>query len=339
MNRSQGFSFDAANADSVDEREEEEIWEQEGLIYCAETEVPVNFGDSESGMEEVQNDDSTLRAIPQEIIDEAWSDLYDATRVWDITVPIRDTSVLVYGWNDLDATDFAQIDHVCAASFEQDQRPRDLESGGLVEGVSTDIREGGPTRARERKGEIRNAHEDDEEYGSDINAIEASRGLNLSRIGMDDPNLPADTDVAYDAVEYDVDVPSSDDLSPKSLKRPGSVNTPSMTRFIPGTTMEEADVDLQISMNGCADDHRVRVDKKDEERFPQDVEEIDHTSRVRRPPGVLDQDPCLRAPSVSDSTSNATTFSVDDPTGFKAAARYMKRKLDLSPERQLITLR
>jgi len=145
--------------------------ESDRLVEFAEVDVPVDFGDE---------GDDTLQSVSREVIGE-WSDEVDPTRIWDITVPIRETSVLSEGFkygddtggglDDLQGTDVVQFSgHKSMEMGEDDETPRRDDGKGRPR----DSRSRRESRANRTHGAI-----------PDTDPVERNRGLNISKIGLD----------------------------------------------------------------------------------------------------------------------------------------------------------
>jgi len=141
------------------------------LVEFAEVDVPVDFGDE---------GDDTLQPIPREVMEE-WSDEVDPTRIWDITVPIRETSVLSEGFgygedtggplDDMQGTDVIRYsEHKSMEMGEDDETPR------------RDDAKGNPWNSRSRRESRANRTHTP---GPDTEPVEIDRGLNISKIGLD----------------------------------------------------------------------------------------------------------------------------------------------------------
>jgi len=141
------------------------------LVEFAEVDIPVDFGDE---------DDDTLEAIPRAIIEE-WSDDVDPTRIWDITVPIRETSVLSDEFNFEDDISGPVDDQAAATSMRSSER-RSMEMADDDEIPRRDCGE-------QRPGMSRNQRESElditQTAGPDRDPVETGRGLNISKIGLD----------------------------------------------------------------------------------------------------------------------------------------------------------
>lgn len=141
------------------------------LVEFAEVDVPVDFGDE---------DDDTLEAIPREIIEE-WSDDMDPTRIWDITVPIRETSVLSDGFNLEDDSSGQLYDEPAGISVQSSQ-DKSLEIGEDKETPRRDNGTGSPRKSRnQRESEMDMTNT----VCPDRDPVETGRGLNISKIGLD----------------------------------------------------------------------------------------------------------------------------------------------------------
>jgi hypothetical protein len=184
-------------------------------------------------------DDTTTRGrlvIPTEQKDTS-SDVtvegIQGTRFWDITVPIRETSVLSPRLA-LTGNETDRYDEVYAAGADLDNDTTTLGRPDIVENRNARPLEVGVTSTvcRKRKGEVqgaeRNDHQTDETSTSHSRSdeVEQSRGLKLSKLGVgmidmspiqaDEPDLPAESfDHAQDKVETEPQVLNS--RSPISL--------------------------------------------------------------------------------------------------------------------------
>jgi hypothetical protein len=113
------------------------------LVEFAEVDVPVDFGDE---------GDDTFQPIPREVMEE-WSDEVDPTRIWDITVPIRETSVLSEGFNfDDDAR--VQFDDVQGETLVQQTGQRSVCRVEDDKTPRPDKGKGRPSQSPGRKGRI-----------------------------------------------------------------------------------------------------------------------------------------------------------------------------------------
>jgi len=146
------------------------------LVEFAEVDVPVDFGDENSGDE----GGDTLQPIPPEMTEE-WSDDVDPTRIWDITVPIRETSVLSDGFNFEDDIS-GLIDVEAAETSVQSSQHKFPEIGEDEEAPRRDKGTGRPRKYRtQRESEM----DISQTAGPDRDPVETSRGLNISKIGLD----------------------------------------------------------------------------------------------------------------------------------------------------------
>lgn len=274
--------------DEDDEETHEEEFDR--LVEWAEVDVPVDFGDETNDVD----NDLTPRAevIPQEVeMTEVWSEGIDPTRVWDITVPIRETSVLSSG-NDFDENEVTQFDQICT-SFEEGIGDGTIRADGQFRPVSRpkDTEAGGSGEASGQYVIKENGNE------ADTDSIENSRGLNISKLGLG-------VDVsAGDAGEETADMA---DNTPEEHTLP--------------------------SIQGNERSSRVAVHPVEVQNDIDEVEEIDYTSRVRDPRSILTHDLPVQFNSLSSTATSSTAYkSEDDPHGFMAAEKYIKRKSPSTP--------
>jgi hypothetical protein len=159
------------------------------LVEFAEVDVPVDFGDGS---------DDTLPTIPREVMGE-WSDEVDPTRIWDITVPIRETSVLSEGFN-FDDDDGIRFDlHTGQRSIEDDKTPRPDRGKG---------------RPRKSQSQPESRANRSHTPGPGTDPVETNRGLNISKIGLDN--------------RFDISNPHA--MSPPA---PDQMESPSLEAHIP----------------------------------------------------------------------------------------------------------
>jgi hypothetical protein len=138
------------------------------LVEFAEVDVPVDFGDE---------GDDTLQPIPREVVEE-WSDEVDPTRIWDITVPIRETSVLSQGFNcDDDAG--VQFDDVQGETLVRQTGQRSIEDD------KTPRPDKGKGRPRKSQSQPESRANKSHTPGPGTDPVETNRGLNISKIGLD----------------------------------------------------------------------------------------------------------------------------------------------------------
>jgi len=260
------------------------------LVEFAEMEVPVDFGDED------MEDERTIKAISQEqeqeVIDPE-SDEVDPTRIWDITVPIRETSVLSDEPNS-DRRTMGQIDSLSgpssggsAASKQPDQAPTCRVQGKSKgsrsrSGISpeTDVMRGG--------------HHPD--------PVEIDRGLNISKIGLSSDKY-LDSDFVDDVLHLDSEAfqaISPDRVDDQQPLRP------------------EAHPELISPMEDQQNDQ---------------VDEVDFANRVTDPRWSLANERSPRFSLAAGETASVSSDNVEgDSLGFAKAERYMKRELDfLSP--------
>jgi len=266
-----------------DETHEEEF---DRLVEWAEVDVPVDFGDETNDVDHDLTPGAEV--IPQEVeMTEVWSEGVDPTRIWDITVPIRETSVLS-SEIDFDENELTQFDQICT-KFGQGVGDETIRADGPFRPVSkpNDIKAGGSGEACDQYVVNENGNE------ADTDSIEKSRGLNISKLGLG-------VDVsAGDAGEETADMADT---------TPAEHNLPP----IQGTEPRSS---------------RAAVDPVEVQDDIDEVEEIDYTSKVRDPTSILTQHPPLRFNSLSSTATSSTAYnSEDDPHGFMAAEKHIKRK-------------
>lgn len=143
------------------------------LVEFAEVDVPVDFGDEE----DTQN---TPQRVPREVVED-WTDVVEDTRIWDITVPIRETSVLSEKmdvdenindhFNEVRDTSLVRsIGHSSDGVEKSDDAPRQMGSKGRS------------VRSRSR----RDREFDGEAMADpDTDSVENNRGLNISKLGLE----------------------------------------------------------------------------------------------------------------------------------------------------------
>jgi hypothetical protein len=141
------------------------------LVEFAEVDVPVDFGDE---------GDDTLQPIPREFMEE-WSDEVDPTRIWDITVPIRETSVLSGGSN-FEGDAGVRFGDVRGESLVQSTENNSLE---MDEDDETPRRDAGKERPRKSRSQPESGANKTHIPGPDTDPIESNRGLNISKIGLE----------------------------------------------------------------------------------------------------------------------------------------------------------
>jgi hypothetical protein len=138
------------------------------LVEFAEVDVPVDFGDE---------GDDTLQPIPREVMEE-WSAEVDPTRIWDITVPIRETSVLSEGFN-FDDDACVQFDDVKGGTVVQQTGQRSIEDDKTPR---PDRGKGRPSKSQSQPESRANRSHTP---GPGTDPVETNRGLNISKIGLD----------------------------------------------------------------------------------------------------------------------------------------------------------
>jgi len=272
-----------------DETREEEF---DRLVEWAEVDVPVDFGDETN---DVDNDLTPgAEMIPQEVeMTEVWSEGIDPTRIWDITVPIRETSVLSFSSDiDFDENEITQFDQICT-SFERGLGDETIRADGMSRPGSRpkDIKAGGSGEASGRYVVNENGNE------ADTDSIENSRGLNISKLGL---GVDVSTGDAGDETADMADITPAEHILP-----PIQGNERSSREAVHPVEIQD-DID--------------------------EVEEIDYTSKVRDPTSILMQDNPLQFNSLSSTATSSTAYnSEDDPHAFMAAEKFIKRKSPSTP--------
>jgi hypothetical protein len=266
-----------------DEMDEE--MEFDRLVEWAEVDVPVDFGDETNDPDLGVDPDVTLQAVPQEIEDtEIWSEGIDPTRIWDITVPIRETSVLS-SEIEFEESDVAEVDEA-GTSYKEYEGNKTIipERPFRPTPEAKDCMVRTPGKVKRHHAFIRNE--------ADADSIEKSRGLNISRLGLG-------FDVGAGETDDDmVDIPEPE---PVEYRDP---------QFISNDQRLPDDVIEPI--------HPENIDE---------VEEIDHTTKVRDTRSIMMNNAPLQFSSlVSEATSSTSFDCEDDPLGFMAAEKYIKRK-------------
>jgi hypothetical protein len=184
------------------------------LVEFAEVDVPVDFGDE---------GDDTLQPIPREVVEE-WSDEVDPTRIWDITVPIRETSVLSEGFN---------FDDDAGVQCDDDQSGTLVHQTGKIpscrdEDDKTPRPDKGKGRPRKSPSQPESRANRSHTPGPGTDPVETNRGLNISKIG-----LPHDGEISFNPrnevceiedVDYTTRIPN-----PGSMPREESPHFPSIS--------------------------------------------------------------------------------------------------------------
>ena len=242
------------------------------LVEFAEVDVPVDFGDEDEG-----ND--TPEAVPREVMEE-WSDEVDPTRIWDITVPIRETSVLseVFNYGD-DAG--GRFDDVPAASVRPNEH-RSMEMGEDDETPRADKGKGRPRKSRGQPKTRNRTHTS----GPDTDPVEIDRGLNISKIGLDNQ----------------FDIPN-----PHTMSLPAPVQ------------LEPLNPEVHL-----LDDGEIRLIPQNDVSEIEEVDyttRIPHPGSM-----AMEESPRFSSFSTGKTSSAASVDPPEDPLGFKAAERYTKGK-------------
>jgi hypothetical protein len=267
----------------------EEKEEFDRLVEFAEMDVPVDFGDEDVDEDE---DNTTIQAIPQEVTEEG-SEEMDPTRIWDITVPIRETSILSEELN-MDAETIGKVDATCE-SFEPVNRGQcDMD----LDDAKTDPR----NRIIRKSRTPQSRRESKAQNGTrsiivDNDPVETNRGLNISKIGLDNP---------FDPV-IGGEIPHLD---------------PEPVPEAPSLVLSE--VQQIISPDDHFQGDRIESPPAESGEY---VEEVDFASRVVTPRWAK---PAEEEPNSSNSSRRnsrvASRVREDDSLGFAAAERYMKRE-------------
>ena len=166
------------------------------LVEFAEVDVPVDFGDE---------GDDTLQPIPREVMEE-WSDEVDPTRIWDITVPIRETSVLSQGFN---------CDDDAGVQFDGVQGGNVVQQTGQISSCrdkddETPRPDKGKGRPRKSQSQPESRANRSHGPGPGTDPVETNRGLNISKIGLDNQ---------FDISKpHAMSPPAPDQLEPPSLE-------------------------------------------------------------------------------------------------------------------------
>jgi hypothetical protein len=240
------------------------------LVEFAEVDVPVDFGDE---------GDDTLQPIPREVMEE-WSDEVDPTRIWDITVPIRETSVLSEGFN-FDDDACVQFDDVQGGTLVQQTDQRSIEHD------KTPRPDRGKGRPRESQSRPESRANRSHTPGPSTDPVETSRGLNISKIGLDN--------------RFDISNPHV--MSPPA---PDQLEPPSLEAHLPH--------DGEISLNPRNDVCEI-----------EDIDyttRVPNAGSMAR-----EESPHFSSISTGETSSVASVDTPNDPLGFKAAERYAKGKL------------
>jgi hypothetical protein len=240
------------------------------LVEFAEVDVPVDFGDE---------GDDTLQPIPREVMEE-WSDEVDPTRIWDITVPIRETSVLSEGFN-YDAATGGHFDEVGAADLVQQNGHKSICVDEDNETLRRGEDKGRPRRSRsQRESKADRAHFPD----SDTDPVESNRGLNISKIGLDNQ---------FETPKYHaMSPPAPDQLEPAILEA-----------HLP----DYGDIGLDTQNDVCE---------------IEDVDSTTRIPNPGSMP--REESPHFLSISTGETSSAASIDTPNDALGFKAAERYTK---------------
>jgi hypothetical protein len=245
------------------------------LVEFAEVDVPVDFGDEDVGN---KGDDDTLEAIPREVMED-WSDEVDPTRIWDITVPIRETSVLSEGFNFEDTG--GQSEDMLGESVVP---PIRHESIRMNEDDETPRRDNGKGISRKSRSKPESRANRTHIAAPDTDPVESNRGLNISKIGLDNH----------------FDIPSTHLISPPALE---THEPPSLDDHLP----DQGGINLGPQNDECEIEG---VDFTSRIPNPREVaqEESPHFSSI----------------STGETSSAASVDTPNDRLGFKATARYTK---------------
>ena len=244
------------------------------LVEFAEVDVPVDFGDQDEG-------DESIQPIPREVMED-WSDDMDPTRIWDITVPIRETSVLSEGFNFVGDTS-GRFDDGGGESLVQPTEPESMEMDKGDETPRAHKGKGRPRKSRSQPKTRNRTHTS----GPDTDPVEIDRGLNISKIGLDN--------------QFDISNPHA--ISPPALE----VQEPPILKDHP------------------ADDGEIRFNPQNDVCEIEDVDfttRIPNRNLMNR-----EEDPHFSSISTGETSSVAGVDTPNDSLGFKAAERYAKGKL------------